>query len=699
MTIYTYSYGITSSFPNQIYSESSLYSEVQNSSITVGLHSIDADFVYVYFNFKANLSPIEITTLNNIVATHTGAELAPNAIVDQGVSGSVPWNIQLVQTQTTQSVSGTITVDNFPSIQTVSVSNPVSSVIVSNLPGTQTVSPQTGSVFAVTGNLNATVSFPATQSVQIVSGSSAISQGNPLWITGSVFQINQAVGTQTVAGTVTVTQGNASATQNWRVFLSGSNFASNGLVTYITGSNYTQTVSVSNPVSSVTVLNPVSSVTVAPQTGSVFTVTGNLGATVTFPATQSVQIVSSLITQSIQGAVTVGNFPATQTVSVSNPVNSVTVLNPISSVTVAPQTGSSFTVSVSNPVSSVNVNNFPSTQTVSVSNPVSSVVVSNLPGTQTVSPQTGSVFTVTGNVGTTVTFPTTQSVQIVSSLITQSVQGTINVGNFPSTQTVSVSNPVSSVAVSNFPGTQTIAPQTGSVFTITGTVASTAIFPATQSVQLVSGSSAISQGNPLWVTGSVQALPTGVQTITGSVIIGGQPVTMKDYEVATFSVLALNTSIGNAKSMISIVNGAGSGVTIKIRSIKVINTQNTAVAGIVSDFRILRITGHSVGTLLSPQTFDTEDSLNANVTVRTGATVAGASATPLLRYEWSSDDWAAGTLDLEAQDHAFQNTIPIYQHFPGRKPITLREGEGLHILHNVNSNAGSFDIDVIFTQE
>lgn len=244
---------------------------------------------------------------------------------------------------------------------------------------------------------------------------------------------------------------------------------------------------------------------------------------------------------------------------------------------------------------------------------------------------------------------------------------TISVLNFPTTQSVIVDNSLLPVSLSNRP------------------TIDIGNFPVTQNVLLVSGASAIGFNNPLW--------------ITGSVVIGAQPVTTKDYEVATFSVLALDTVIGNEKSMISIVNASGSGVIIKIRSIKIINTRTTAVTGIVSDFRVVRITGHSVGTLLSPQTFDTAASLNANVTIRTDATVTGASTTPLLRHKWSSDEYGPGTLDKEGLDQAFQNTIPIYQHFPGRKPITLHQGEGLHILHNTNSTAGSFDIDVIFTQE
>lgn len=71
MSIYTYTYPFTS-FPHGIIAKDTLYSEVQNSSITAALQSIDNDLVNVYFNFKASLSAGEITTLNTLVSNHQG---------------------------------------------------------------------------------------------------------------------------------------------------------------------------------------------------------------------------------------------------------------------------------------------------------------------------------------------------------------------------------------------------------------------------------------------------------------------------------------------------------------------------------------------------------------------------------------------------------------------------------------------------
>jgi hypothetical protein len=166
----------------------------------------------------------------------------------------------------------------------------------------------------------------------------------------------------------------------------------------------------------------------------------------------------------------------------------------------------------------------------------------------------------------------------------------------------------------------------------------------------------------------------------------------------TFVVSIVNEPIGSNKSMISLMNAAGSGVTLKIMSIKVINTRTTAVTGIIAEFRVFRITGHSGGTLLAPLTHDSLDSLNANVSARTPATLTGIAANSLYRWLWSSDEWMPGTPDIESSDHVMQTLIATYEDRLGAKPITLRAGEGFTINQITNSTVGNFDIEIVFTQ-
>lgn len=186
-------------------------------------------------------------------------------------------------------------------------------------------------------------------------------------------------------------------------------------------------------------------------------------------------------------------------------------------------------------------------------------------------------------------------------------------------------------------------------------------------------------------------------TIIGNVL-DKLKVVISDEQNKTFSVLTADQTIGNNKSMLSIVNASGSAVIVKIREIKIINTQVTSVTGVISIFDIKRITGHSAGTTVTPCAYDTSDSLSGSITVRTGSTVAGETVT-LKRYKWSSDEWGSGPSDVESDDHSLQSLIPIYRVMPYCKPITLRAEEGISIKHTTNSTAGSFTIEVVFTEE
>jgi hypothetical protein len=175
--------------------------------------------------------------------------------------------------------------------------------------------------------------------------------------------------------------------------------------------------------------------------------------------------------------------------------------------------------------------------------------------------------------------------------------------------------------------------------------------------------------------------------------------TVAETEIATFVAVAQAIAIGNNKSMISLLNGSGSGVVIKLREAWIVNAQTTAVTGIMAQFRLLRMTGHSAGTSITPQPYDTSDSLNGSVTARTGSTVAGEASENLKRWYWSSDEYGVGAQDVESEDHNMQNLNPHYIAAGKTKPITIRAGEGLTVKQVTNSSVGTFDLYLVFTQE
>jgi len=235
-------------------------------------------------------------------------------------------------------------------------------------------------------------------------------------------------------------------------------------------------------------------------------------------------------------------------------------------------------------------------------------------------------------------------------------------------------------------------------------------FPATQpvsaaSLPLPAGASTAAlqtSGNA-----SLAAIDAGIPAALGQttaansmpvVLPSDQVVTVTQTRLATFAAIAIADVPGNNKSMISLVNTGAS--VVKIREIKLKNVQNTSVTGVVVDFGLRRITGHSAGTLLTPETHDTNDSLAGTITARIGSTVTGESATQLRKWEMSSDEWGVGTADSEADIHSLAELFPFYSDYMRDvKPITIRQNQGVTIKCQTNTIVGSFDILILFTVE
>ncbi len=167
---------------------------------------------------------------------------------------------------------------------------------------------------------------------------------------------------------------------------------------------------------------------------------------------------------------------------------------------------------------------------------------------------------------------------------------------------------------------------------------------------------------------------------------------------AAWSAFAASVQVGNNKSMLSILNGGSSAVVVRMREIWVENVQTTATTGVAGTFELHRFTGHSGGTVITPQAYDTTDTLDVNVTTRTGATITGENAVVLMRHLWSTDEWGPGTLDQEGYDHGVQASQPFWSRKDqAEKPITLRPGEGVHVKFTTNSTNGTFDLTFVFT--
>jgi hypothetical protein len=189
-----------------------------------------------------------------------------------------------------------------------------------------------------------------------------------------------------------------------------------------------------------------------------------------------------------------------------------------------------------------------------------------------------------------------------------------------------------------------------------------------------------------------------LNTLTSAPGVSEQGLVVRQvpYELATFAVTVPAVAPANNKSMIAIQN-TGTAI-LKLREVWIINDQTTAVTGVAAEFRLHRIVSFSGGTAITPDLFDTADSLPSGISVATGATIA--TETSLFRSgKWSTDEWGTGTLDVEASDHGHQNTEPFWRQTPSCKPITLRQNQGAHVRFATNSTAGAFNFRMVFTTE
>jgi hypothetical protein len=176
-------------------------------------------------------------------------------------------------------------------------------------------------------------------------------------------------------------------------------------------------------------------------------------------------------------------------------------------------------------------------------------------------------------------------------------------------------------------------------------------------------------------------------------------VESQEYELNTFVATAQGVVLGNGKSLLSLVNATGSPVVARVREIWISNAATTAVTGIAALFEGRRITGHSGGTVVTPLSHDTVDSLSVSLSARTAATVTGEDTSGLFARRVSTDEWGPGTLDVEGLAQGLFTMGPVWRVAPPLKPIVLRANEGVSLKCVSNTTAGSFDVTFIFTQE
>ncbi len=169
--------------------------------------------------------------------------------------------------------------------------------------------------------------------------------------------------------------------------------------------------------------------------------------------------------------------------------------------------------------------------------------------------------------------------------------------------------------------------------------------------------------------------------VVGADTVLEQAVVWGEYD--TWSAVVDASAFAGSKHHITIFNGVGSGSVVQIHELMPINLSIAAVTGVGVRFEVRRATASSAGTLITAESWDTgQAALNANIAVRTGATVTNGNL--ILPFGYNNDEIL---LTGNSVDFAGQNILPPINK---TKPFTLREGQGLTVQQITATTVGSF---------
>lgn len=190
---------------------------------------------------------------------------------------------------------------------------------------------------------------------------------------------------------------------------------------------------------------------------------------------------------------------------------------------------------------------------------------------------------------------------------------------------------------------------------------------------------------------------TGNKIRTRTKVIGGHTVHEQAvYQAAlpTYYALADAVTFAQNKHVISICNESGSGKVVAVKKLFMINTQLASVTGVAVRADLKKITAHSGGSSITPQSCDsTNAAVPAQITVRSAASsvTEGAIMFPLT---FTNDEAGATQAFPSTQLMAGLNWVPEGVEI---QEMRLREGEGITIKIITNSTVGQFAWLIVFT--
>jgi hypothetical protein len=205
--------------------------------------------------------------------------------------------------------------------------------------------------------------------------------------------------------------------------------------------------------------------------------------------------------------------------------------------------------------------------------------------------------------------------------------------------------------------------------------------------KILVGTNVVGPSNPLPVVGATTGMPIAASTV----------IPTRDAPLATFSVTAQAATLTNA-SLLSLSLLPGTGLqAVRLIGIYIYNVQTTAVVGVNAQFELRRYSTDSLGTARTPVSYDTQNSLDAFVITKTGATIAGENINPLRTWFFNLDEILAGAASNQGVASAVMQLPPPLS--PLQQAPTIRVGEGLHVKCVSTSTTGTVNVSFVFTQE
>lgn len=168
---------------------------------------------------------------------------------------------------------------------------------------------------------------------------------------------------------------------------------------------------------------------------------------------------------------------------------------------------------------------------------------------------------------------------------------------------------------------------------------------------------------------------------------------------ATFTLAGIGVTFANAKHMLSLFNGAGSGRVLRVYRVWMLNNQTAAITGVLTTMALRKTSAQSGGTAISPVKHDSASSnLAAQILAAAGATVTNTADVQLRTWMWSNDEPSASS----STNDEMECLVPLNCIFDATgdsniEPLVLRPGEGATIQHSGSSAVGLADLFIEFT--